>query len=86
MAKTENPLPESPAFKLPDPATLTRSMADVAERSQRIVGEWLKRQADGEAGGANGSADAMNIGRAFMEMTAKLMADPAQLLRAQIGF
>jgi polyhydroxyalkanoate synthase len=73
-----------PEFKLPDPDVVTRTMADVAERSQRLVGDWLKRQAEGET--ADSSADAMSIGRAFMEMTARLMADPAQLLKAQIGF
>ena len=36
--------PEAGAFKLPDPAVVGRSMADIAERSQRIVSEWLKRQ------------------------------------------
>ena len=86
MAKTEKPAatPDMPEFKLPDPDVVTRTMADVAERSQRLVGDWLKRQAEGET--ADSSADAMSIGRAFMEMTARLMADPAQLLKAQIGF
>ena len=86
MAQTEKPTrtADMPEFKLPDPEVVTRTMADVAERSQRIVGDWLKRQAEGENG--EGSADAMSIGRAFLEMTAKLMADPAALLKAQIGF
>ena len=37
---------ETTGFRLPDPAEIGRSMADIAERSQRIVGEWLKRQAE----------------------------------------
>ena len=86
MAHTEKPTPTAalPAFKLPDPEVMSRTMADVAERSQRLVGDWLKRQAAGET--ADSSADTMSIGRAFMEMTTKLMADPAALLKAQIGF
>jgi polyhydroxyalkanoate synthase len=64
-----------------DPAQLGRSMADIAERSQRIVGDWLKRQSE-EAP----NADPLNIGTAFMEMTAKLMANPARLMQVQIGF
>ena len=88
MAATEKPtpipIPAVPDFKLPDPEVVSRTMADVAERSQRIVGDWLKRQAEGENG--DGSADATSIGRAFLEMTTKLMADPAALLKAQIGF
>ena len=60
-------------FKMPDPAVIGRSMADVAERSQRIVGEWLKRQSQEDH-----AADSMNIGRAFMEMTARLIASPGR--------
>ena len=36
---------ETTGFRLSDPAEIGRSMANIAERSQRIVGEWLKRQA-----------------------------------------
>ena len=46
-----------------------------------IVGEWLKRQAKEEH-----AADPLNIGSAFMEMTARLMANPARLMQAQFGF
>jgi polyhydroxyalkanoate synthase len=73
--------PDVPHFKLPDPAMVGRSMSDVAERSQRIVGEWLKRQSE-EAP----SPDPLNIGSAFLEMTTRLMANPAALMHAQIGF
>jgi polyhydroxyalkanoate synthase subunit PhaC len=79
MADTEKP--DTAGFKLPDPAEIGRSMADIAERSQRIVGEWLRRQADQEH-----APDPLNIGSAFMEMTARLMANPAQLMAAQLGF
>ncbi|HUB11089.1 MAG TPA: class I poly(R)-hydroxyalkanoic acid synthase [Acetobacteraceae bacterium] len=56
-------------------------MADIAERSQRIVSDWLKRQ-----GVEEHEVDPLNIGGAFLEMTARLMANPAQLMKAQIGF
>ena len=67
--------------RVADPVQLGRSMADIAERSQRIVGDWLKRQSEDTP-----TADPLNIGTAFMEMTAKLMANPARLMQAQIGF
>jgi polyhydroxyalkanoate synthase subunit PhaC len=73
--------PEAAAFKLPDPAVVGRSMADIAERSQRIVSEWLKRQNQQEQ-----DIDPLNVGSAFLEMTARLMANPAQMMKAQIGF
>ncbi len=72
---------QASGFKMPDPSVVSRSMADVAERSQRLVGEWLKRQARQDH-----SADPLNIGRAFLEMTARLMANPARLMQAQMGF
>jgi polyhydroxyalkanoate synthase len=73
---------ETGNFRLPDPAQFGRSMADIAERSQRIVGEWLRRQ--GEEGLS--TPDPLNIASAFMEMTARLMANPARLMQAQLGF
>lgn len=77
--------PRGPAAKPAAPPQnaeqITRSMADIAERSQRIVGDWLRRQPQDI-----GSPDPLNIGSAFMEMTARLMANPAGLVQAQIGF
>jgi polyhydroxyalkanoate synthase len=68
----------------PDPEALARNMAEIASRSQRLVSEFLARQA---AQGGNGgvSADPLNIGTAFLEMTARLMADPAKLVQAQMN-
>ena len=79
MADTDKT--ETTGFKLPDPAEIGRSMADIAERSQRIVGEWLKRQASEEH-----PLDPLNIGSAFLEMTARMIANPAGLMAAQHGF
>jgi polyhydroxyalkanoate synthase len=77
-----DPEPASPRdIKLPDPAHLALSMSDVAGRSQRLVNDWLKRQAK-----EGMSLDPLNVGGAFLEMTAKLMANPAQLVQAQLGY
>ena len=88
MADPKNP--EAHGFKLPDPEMLGRSMADIAERSQRIVSEWLKRQGDqphaADPQKAGSALDPLNVGSAFMEMTAKLMTNPAAMLQAQLGF
>jgi polyhydroxyalkanoate synthase subunit PhaC len=78
MAETQK---TETGFKLPDPAEIGRSMADIAERSQRIVSEWLKRQSDEDH-----SADPLNIASAFMEMTARLIANPGHMVQAQLGF
>ena len=78
--KPEATKSEPAGFKLPDPAELTRSMGDIAERSQRLVTDWLSRQ-----GTAEHTPDPLNIGGAFMEMTRKLVANPARLVQAQLG-
>ncbi|HTH16777.1 MAG TPA: class I poly(R)-hydroxyalkanoic acid synthase, partial [Magnetospirillum sp.] len=66
-------------IKLVDPAELSKAMAHIAERSQRIVSEFLNRQA---AEPAQVNFDPLNIGQAFLEMTARLMTDPARLVEA----
>ena len=50
------------------------------KRSQKLVTDFLARQ---EPGGA-GNLDPLNIGAAFMEMTHRMMADPAKLVQAQM--
>jgi polyhydroxyalkanoate synthase len=56
----------------------------VAERGQRIVTDFLRRQA--EDGTTTPGPDPLNLGSAFLEMTTRLMANPARLMQAQIGF
>ncbi|HJT08205.1 MAG TPA: class I poly(R)-hydroxyalkanoic acid synthase, partial [Stellaceae bacterium] len=73
--------PGDPEIKLPDPVQWSRSMAEIAERSQRLVMEFLARQ-NGEG---MGMADPLNIGNAFIEMTTRLMADPGKLIQAQMS-
>ena len=81
MADTGKTLDAASGFKMADPAVLGRSMADIAERSQRLVSDWLHRQSHDAP-----DMDPLNIGRAFMDMTTQLMKDPAKLVQAQIGF
>ncbi|MET1027925.1 MAG: class I poly(R)-hydroxyalkanoic acid synthase [Dongiaceae bacterium] len=64
-----------------DPAAWSESMAKIAEQSQRLVSDFLSRNAD-EMGT---QADPLNIGRAFMEMTSRMMSDPQKLVQAQMS-
>jgi polyhydroxyalkanoate synthase len=67
-------------IKLPDAGQLGRSMADIAARSQRLVNDWLRRQAQEGV-----ELDPLNVGGAFLEMTSKLLANPGQMVQAQLG-
>ncbi len=63
-----------------DSSRLSENLRQIAEKSQRIVEDFLTKQAqEGDAG----MAVPMSIGTAFLEMTAKMMANPAKLLEAQ---
>jgi polyhydroxyalkanoate synthase len=67
---------------MPDPAELSRQMAEIAEKSRRLVGEFLQRQGADEG---IGLASPAAIGAAFFEMTARMMANPARLVEAQLA-
>lgn len=68
--------------RLPDAVELSKTMAAIAEKSQRIVAEFLRRQSPQEG---IGMADPLNIGNAFLELTARMMRDPARLVQAQVS-
>jgi len=68
--------------QLPDPAELSKSLAGIAERSQRLVADFVAKQT---ASGEIPSADPLNVGGAFMEMTAKMMTNPAQVVGASLS-
>ncbi len=68
-------------IKVPDPLQWSRGMTEIAERSQRLVLEFMARQA---ADGA-GMADPLNIGSAFLEMTQRMMAEPGKFVQAQVS-
>ncbi|MGE4064519.1 MAG: class I poly(R)-hydroxyalkanoic acid synthase [Rhodospirillaceae bacterium] len=58
-------------------------MADIAQRAQGLVQTFVNRSAAEGAGGV-GMADLANIGAAFFELTAKMMAEPTRLMDAQV--
>jgi len=71
-----------PTPTMPDPAELSKSMTGIAERSQRLVTEFMRRQMES---GALPESDPLNVGEAFLEMTTQMMANPAQLMQSSFG-
>jgi polyhydroxyalkanoate synthase subunit PhaC len=65
-----------------DATELSRQIADVAEKSEHLVADFLKRQ--GISDGI-GLASPASIGGAFFEMTTRMMADPAHLVQSQVS-
>jgi polyhydroxyalkanoate synthase len=64
----------------PSQEEVARIMSEIADRSRALVEDFLARQQL-----SNGSApavDPMQLGQAFLEMTRRLMAHPAELVQA----
>src|SRR5579862_4050807 len=76
------PAAETPFGAAGGSADLTRRIAEIAERSQRLVGEFVARQPEHVG---SGMADPSAIGAAFFELTARMMADPAKVMQAQMA-
>ena len=63
---------------------MAENWAEIADKSQRLVSDFLQRQGAGGEDGV-GMANPMAIGAAFFEMTARMMSDPARLVEAQMS-
>jgi polyhydroxyalkanoate synthase len=66
----------------PHPAEVAKVFGEVAERSSNVLGDFLKRHAGGK--GVSFS-DELGIAKAFMDMWAKLAANPMALAQAQMN-
>ena len=64
-----------------DPLKLAESLGGVAERSQKLLLEFLNQPPHFSP---PGMADATSIGSAFLELTTKIMSDPASLATAMV--
>jgi polyhydroxyalkanoate synthase len=66
----------------PDPAEVARILGEVAERSSNVLADFVKRHANGKG---LAFTDEFGIARAFMDMWAKLLANPMALAQAQMN-
>ena len=72
----------SPDIQLPDPVDLSRTMANIAEKSQKLVSDFMQNQ---QQQAPDKNLDPLKIGSAFMEMTAQMMSDPGKMVQAQMS-
>ncbi|MDN3519254.1 class I poly(R)-hydroxyalkanoic acid synthase [Aquisalimonas lutea] len=66
-----------------DPEALSRSMLEVAGKSQKLVQDFLSRQESAELVSPDDTRHLMNL---FQDFYARLMADPVSLTQAQMQF
>src|SRR5580698_10330430 len=68
------------AYKMGDPGEFARNMVKVGIQSQRLLSDFMKRQASKSG---NEPRDPLNIGGTFMELLRGMVADPAVMMEAQ---
>ena len=64
-----------------DPAELQRSLAEIAEKSAKVITELVEHQPQA---GMMRDLEELGINKAFMELGAKLMSDPMKLAELQM--
>jgi polyhydroxyalkanoate synthase subunit PhaC len=67
---------------LPDPAAIAKTYAEVAQRASKLLGDHIQRQLQK---GIAAPADELGIAHAFMDMMAKMLANPYKLAQAQMN-
>ena len=72
----------SAQIQMPDPIALSKSVTKIAEQSQRLVNDFLQRQAQD---GTLRFEDSSQLGRAFLEMTSLMLSQPGKLVEAQMA-
>jgi polyhydroxyalkanoate synthase len=67
---------------LPDPQEIAKTYAEVAQRASKLLTDHIHRQAKK---GITAPADELGIAQAFMDMMAKMLANPYKLAQAQMN-
>jgi len=65
-----------------DSAALAESLASAAEKSAKVIGEFAARNA---RNGAALPTDELGLGKAFMELAAQMLANPAQMAASNMN-
>jgi polyhydroxyalkanoate synthase subunit PhaC len=65
-----------------DPVKLAESLAAAAEKSAKMMGDFASRNAGKQAAVAS---DELGLGKAFMELAAKMLANPARIAEGQMS-
>ena len=67
-------------FTFSDPQEFSKNLITIANRSQEIVRQFLERQ-----NGTSEPVDPVGLGKAFFELTQRMMSDPAKMVEAQMA-
>src|SRR2546428_5846798 len=79
MATTETAAVERPDY---DPVALAESLASAADKSAKVLGAFIARQA---AAGKSMVTDEFGLTQAFLERAAKMLSNPCRLAETQMN-
>jgi polyhydroxyalkanoate synthase len=74
--------PQEPQASLPNPAEVATAYAEVAQRASRLLTQVIEKKTKE---GVAPPADELGIARAFMDLSARLLANPYQLAQSQMN-
>jgi polyhydroxyalkanoate synthase len=69
-------------YQIDDPSLFGRNMALVASKSQKLISDFMTRQAERFG---HEPMDPLNVSGAFLELFKRMAANPGQILNAQFG-
>src|SRR6266581_1558991 len=79
MSATDSKTPDQ---QLPDPTEVASTYAEVAQRASKLITEHIQRQMQK---GISAPEDELGIAQAFMDMMAKMLANPYKMAQAQMN-
>src|SRR5271157_4686609 len=71
--------PQQPQY---DPVALAESFASAADKSAKVLGDFVTRQA---ASGQSLASDEFGLTKAFLELAAKMLSNPYRLAETQMN-
>jgi polyhydroxyalkanoate synthase len=74
--------PKTEVKQLPDPQEIAKTYAEVAQRASKLISDHIQRQMKK---GITTPSDDLGIAQAFMDMMAKMLANPYKLAQTQMN-
>jgi len=73
---------EEQCINLPDPAEMAKTYAEVAQRASRVITQFMEKKAKE---GVDAPSDELGVARAFMDLSARLLANPYKMAQTQMN-
>ena len=73
---------EDKAASLPNPAEMAQTYAEVAQRASRLLTQFMEKKAKD---GVDAPSDELGVAKAFMDLSAHLLANPYKLAQTQMN-